>query len=445
MKFTRLALAALAVYLLAPASVHAHSGVQSYVYVSVFDDGLEGRVEYPIGDLADVLDIELPDAQSTIDDLSGSDREAIVDYTRNHLDMGDDDGSWDLRFDGTVNYLPTASVGYVLVPFDVVEGFDETPRRWTVTYDGVIEANPERDALFLIEDDWSSATFRNEGEHLLGFSVGSETQVIELESVSATESLREVARRGTVSVDRSAVVLAAVIAVLAGAALADAPRRKDAAAGGSGAPRWRATLTDVAARLGIVIVGQSAALWAIGLASPDVGSRLVMATGALGVLVAAVTWWARGKTVRIASLVVGLLSGVGIGAAFVDQQLHRSAPIRSLVAFDLGAVVTVGFVVVLLLPLMLVVRRSRFAATVGTVLIGVIAIAGLVWLIESSFGLTFRLRTAELYVADTVTSPFIVLAVLALVVLTRGSKHPPESPPIHDGSPTDLSEPVEVR
>ena len=104
--------------------------------------------------------------------------------------------------------------------------------------------------------------------------------------------------------------------------------------------------------------------------------------------------------------------------------------------------------VALLLPLMLIVQRSRAATMVGTIVTGVIAAAGLVWLIESSFGLTFRLRTAELQVADAVTSPFVVGVVtvaVALVILFRETKRPPKPPLIHDGSPTGSSEYIEVR
>ena len=36
---------------LAPLSADAHSGKQSYLYISVYDDGIEGRVEMPAAEL----------------------------------------------------------------------------------------------------------------------------------------------------------------------------------------------------------------------------------------------------------------------------------------------------------------------------------------------------------------------------------------------------------
>lgn|GEM_PF-3531740 len=437
-RLARLSLVALFVLLLAPAPAAAHSGIQSYIYVSIFDDGLEGRVEYPIDDLAEVLDIDLPDAQATIDGLSEANRTAIVDYTREHLEMRDDDGLWELDFEGTVDYL-AAGTGYVLVPFDVVEEFDDIPRRWTVTYDGVIEAKPERDALFLIEDDWRTATFRNEGQHLLGFSVGNETQVIELDTAPVTESMREVGRRGMVAIDKSAIILAAVIAVFAGAFLSGSARR---------ATSWVSVLREAATSIALMAVGLNVSLWGLGLVGVDVGSRSAMVFGALGVLVAAATWWMTGSGARTAAFAAGTLSGVALGSVFVDQLLDRAAPIRSMLAFGVGAGVMVGVVAVLVAPLLLLIRFSRAASAAGMAMVGIISVAGIVWLIESTSGARFRLRSAELRVADVLTSPIIigvVTAAVAVAVLASESNRSPELSSNHDESRSDSSESVEVQ
>ena len=437
-RLARLSLVALFVLLLVPAPAAAHSGIQSYIYVSIFDDGLEGRVEYPIDDLAEVLDIDLPDAQATIDGLSEVNRTAIVDYTREHLEMRDDDGLWELDFEGTVDYL-AAGTGYVLVPFDVVEEFDDIPRRWTVTYDGVIEAKPERDALFLIEDDWRTATFRNEGQHLLGFSVGNETQVIELDTAPVTESMREVGRRGMVAIDKSAIILAAVIAVFAGALLSGSARR---------ATSWVSVLREAASSIALMAVGLNVSLWGLGLVGVDVGSRPAMVFGALGVLVAAATWWMTGSGVRTAAFAAGTLSGVALGSVFVDQLLDRAAPIRSMLAFGVGAAVMVGVVAVLVAPLLLLIRFSRAASAAGMAMVGIISVVGIVWLIESTSGARFRLRSAELRVADVLTSPIIigvVTAAVAVAVLASESKRSPELSSNHDESRSDPSESVEVQ
>lgn len=425
----------------------AHSGVQSYVYVSVFDDGLEGRVEYPVADLEAVLGVDLPDA-AAVTDASDEVRRSIVQYTADHLSMSDDGSPWTLDFDGSISYLDAVG-GYVLVPFEVDEDFDTIPRRWTVTYDGIIESNPERDALFLIEDDWQSATFRNEGEHLLGFSIGNETQTIELDSASSLESLRDIARRGSVSVDRSAITIAAITTIVAVAAFSPLARRDRAEP--DTVASWRRVIGDVGARVGLVIVGQSISLWVIGLAGVEIGERFAMFTGALGVAVAAASWWTRGAASLTAGAATGVLLGVMVGGAFVEQQLHRSRTIRSLLAFDLGASATIVFVAALLVPLALVVGRSRRATSVGLAIVAVASLAACVWLAESAFDLTFKIRTLELNVADAITSPLIVgivTLVVGVVVFATGggdAGRSPDDPSDGERSSPGPSERIEAR
>ncbi len=41
-----------------PSNVSAHSGKQSYLYLTILDDGIEGRIEYPVRDLAAATGIE---------------------------------------------------------------------------------------------------------------------------------------------------------------------------------------------------------------------------------------------------------------------------------------------------------------------------------------------------------------------------------------------------
>jgi hypothetical protein len=68
--------------------------------------------------------------------------------------------------------LRTSKGAYVVLDFVVDEDIDEVPRTFVANFAVIVESNPERDSLLLIEDDWPSATFNNGSGHLLGFSVG---------------------------------------------------------------------------------------------------------------------------------------------------------------------------------------------------------------------------------------------------------------------------------
>ena len=105
------------------------------------------------------------------------------------------------------------------------------------------------------------------------------------------------------------------------------------------------------------------------------------------------------------------------------------------IGFALGALATVIFVTLLLLPLALLIRRWSRADVVAEVIAAGAGVAGAVWLLERALGVKFPLRTAELTVADLLTSPIVigvltaVAAALAFRQLTSASDDPP-SPPV---------------
>ena len=64
-----------------PAS--AHSGKQSYLYLSIFDDGVEGRVEIPAVDLGPAIGVDLVGFPGGLAAGVAAERSAIVS-TRSH-------------------------------------------------------------------------------------------------------------------------------------------------------------------------------------------------------------------------------------------------------------------------------------------------------------------------------------------------------------------------
>ena len=50
----------LLILVIAAAPAGAHSGTQSYVYLDIYDSSIEGRIEYPVADLNEVLGLSIP-------------------------------------------------------------------------------------------------------------------------------------------------------------------------------------------------------------------------------------------------------------------------------------------------------------------------------------------------------------------------------------------------
>ncbi|MEO1063647.1 MAG: HupE/UreJ family protein [Actinomycetota bacterium] len=368
--------AVLYVVALAPAA-SAHSGIQSYVYMSFSDSAVDGRVEFPQSDLGEVLGIDFPAEPDAAEEVALANADAIRAYAAEHLAIGDPEGGWELSFTDDPTILPAAG-GYVQVSFTVERSFDAAPRSFQVDYDGIIHANPERDALFIVENDWGTARFNNEGDHLLGFSVGLTSQAIELDDVGPLESIGAARGLGTDVLRDHPDHLLFVVALLLPAALAP----------GAGRPLGPApTAVDAtrraAALLGVFIATSSLALWALGLAGADWSDDLVGALVAGSLLVLALY-----AIVRVTSrerLVVGALGavqGVGFAHAYLAVRLDRVDNPLTLLAFNLGTIVGIVTIAVLVFPVLVLLRRTALAGVALYGFAGAISLYAVAWLIE---------------------------------------------------------------
>ena len=82
-----------------PAS--AHSGEESYVYLQIYDDGLEGRVEFPVNDLNEVLGLDIPQEEEAALAATAEHLSLIQEYAATHLALGLDESlAWSITFDG---------------------------------------------------------------------------------------------------------------------------------------------------------------------------------------------------------------------------------------------------------------------------------------------------------------------------------------------------------
>lgn len=378
---TLLLLAVLLVVGLAPTSVVAHSGKQSYLYVSVYDDGVEGRVEMPVADLGAALDVDIPSSAGAVRaDLPGlTDR--IRTYVTENFSLGDASGPWQVDLADTLTVLPTENGPYVVLDYVVDEEFDEAPTSFTAEFSVIVENDPEKDSLLIVEDDWASATFDNGSEPLLGFSTGQTEQRVDLGGASTLDSMIAVRGLGTDSVRTGIDVMLIVVAVALPAIMVPSTTRGHVVSATSVARRSVRSLL-------VLVGGHSAALWLVGLGVITPSPRIVgvlVATG-LGAMAVfgLIAWWkpSRWSLAPAVIAVVGVLQGLGLGEFFLADGLDRRRPITSLIAFNIG--VEIGLIILatlVIVPLALL-RRTRLAPIVTIGLGAALTGYALAWLLE---------------------------------------------------------------
>jgi hypothetical protein len=348
---------------LAPATASAHSGKQSYLYVSLFEDGIEGRVEIPAVDLGPALGIDFSADPEVLRGEVAAARSEIEAYIAEHTSLGTATEDWELQY-GDISVLPTSKGAYVVLDFVVAEDIDDVPRVFVADFAVIVESNPERDSLLLIEDDWPSATFNNGSGHLLGFSVGMTEQTVQLADEPVLASMAAIRGLGSDEV-REGIDLLLLVAAVA-ATLVLVPLRRD-----ESTPRPLTSVgRDVATGAGIFVLASTISLWIVGLGVLTLPTRVTAAivAGTLGlqaVYLTAARFRASTRTLATAMFALaGLAFGFGLGAGFVFHELDRSRPVTGLIAFQVGALVAALLIALFIGVPLLLLRRTRYVPAI---------------------------------------------------------------------------------
>jgi hypothetical protein len=370
-----LALAALVVG--AGSTAAAHSGKQTYLYVSLFDDGVDGRIEFPAADLGDVLGLDFGSSAGRAAEVADANAAEITAYVADHFAIGDGEADWDVEF-GDVEILPVAG-NYIVVPFTVQRDFDAAPRSFVMEFDGIIHANDQKDALLHIENDWRSAQFANEDDPIAGFSVGQTVQTVTITDVSMVESIAAGRGLGTDAVRTGIDQLLFVVALVVPIGLVARGRSVS-----DPAPTMPVVARRLARLLGISIVAHSATLWLVGLGVIDPSTRTTSILVALALLAMALYGVIRfgGRNDGVVVGILSLVQGLGLGLAFTATRLDRYDTLLPLLSFNLGVEVAVLIIAALTLAVTLPLRRTALApiALYGSAV--AIAAYAIGWLVE---------------------------------------------------------------
>jgi len=373
----------------------AHTGQESYVWLQIFDETIEGRVEFPVSDLNEVLELDIPQEPAEAAVVVESNLALITGYVDTHFDLGLGAEGWSLAFED-FEILGEGTGLYVVIPF-VVEGrFDPMPREFPVFYDGIIESKPDKSALLLVETDWRSGTFNNDADHLLVFEPGNTEQQVVLGDTSWVGVLVPVVGLGVEHIQIGSDHILFIVALLLPAVLVFSPGLGWRPAESFGSSLWRVvkiatsftiahTVTLTLGGLGVVTI------------SPDIVEPVIAISIALAALhnlrpVFFNREW-------VIAFVFGLFHGFGFAGLLADLGLDRSNRLVSLLGFNLGIELGQVAIILLLFPALFVLRRTRvylLLTQIGSIALTTVAVG---WFVDRVFGFDVGV--------DRVVDPFL--------------------------------------
>jgi hypothetical protein len=386
-----------------------HTGNESYVYLDIYDSTIEGRVEFPINDLNDVLGADFPKNADDALVAAEAERELLHEYTDEHLALSELEGAeWPIVF-GDLETLG-ANGGYVIVNFAVDKEFASVPRTFTVAYDGIIHAKPERSALLLIGTDWGSGTFNNEAEDLLRFTSDQTVQEVDLGGTSFWRGFTGVVLLGAEHIEIGSDHILFILALLLPSVLVFSKLAGWQPSASFGSSLWR-----VLKIVTMFTVAHTITLTLGGLGIVEFSPVLVETVIAVSIILAAL------HNIRpvfvnrewIIAFVFGLFHGFGFAGLLADLGLTQSRQFVSLLGFNIGIELGQATIILMVFPALFIARRTRVylpAMHIGSMVLIAVASA---WVLDRALGVDLGIDS---WVSAVLLWPRSILLIAALYV-----------------------------
>jgi hypothetical protein len=368
-----------------PTGARAHMEGQSYLYLQVYADRLSGRFEVALHDLNAALGLSGTDREITPENLD--ERIGFLqDYYRQHVTISVESGPLPLEF--TTHGVMGHGEPYAQLSFDLGR-YERVPERLTVDYSVLFDDEPAHRGFLIIEHNFATGTFANEGQISLVFSPDSRQQELDLTTSGRLRGFLALVRLGAdhmlLGLDHIFFLLALLLPV--------ALRRE----GGSWQPveTVRPALWNAVVIVTAFAAAHAVALTLAALGLPDLPEALVETVIAASTTLAAVhvlvpvfrgrVWWIL--------FALSLFHGMGFAGGLRSLGGLEDHRALSVFAFNLGVELGQLLIVAVVFPVLFLIRRLAVyrKGLLPLAAVGLILVSG-VWVIERAFGVDIPMR-----------------------------------------------------
>jgi hypothetical protein len=376
----------------------AHSLEQSYVYLTVSDDALSGRIELNIPDLNSALGTDL----ATDGSLTDADIAPHIEDIRNYLisrvgfaPNGAAEKTLPLT-DYELTSIPLTQ--YLIYHFEFPQ-FDSKLQYVDVDYAVLFDEVPNHRGMLMIETNWGTGTFENEAQVSLDFNGNNTSQRLDLSDSSVWRGFGVLVRQGIhhiwIGIDHILFLIALLLPSVV---------RREA---GTWTPvtEFRPAFIYVIKVVTIFTIAHTMTLSLASLNLFTLPSRLVESVIALSIAIAAAEVLYpifRGR-IWIIVFAFGLFHGFGFATVLGELGIPPKYVVHSLLGFNIGVEIGQVAIVCAVFPLLYLFRKwwvyRRLVLTYGSILL--IAVS-LYWFIERGFGIDLPAGSILNAIIDTV-------------------------------------------
>ncbi|MEL7161880.1 MAG: HupE/UreJ family protein [Bacteroidota bacterium] len=383
----------LASCVLAPLGLNAHKPDQSYVYLNIYENAIEGRIELNTTDINRILGVNLPEKGAT-DAQTAPLHDRIQAYLLRHTAFSYDGKTIPIRWTTAqvFNIDEEDEPDFVQYNF-VLDQSGELPRLIDVKYDAVLELNDQHRGALLIEQHWKDGVVDNHTKINYIFTPAAPTTTLDLDDTSIWKGVWALVKLGVWHIWIGLDHILFIVALIPPSVV----RRKENETGPFGISKWRPVDKFKPAFLYIIkivtffTIAHSITLALAALELVNLPSRYVESLIAFSIGLAAlhnIRPIFRGKEWVIA-FVFGLFHGFGFASVLGEKGLGSDFLAWSLFGFNVGVEIGQLLIICMVFPVLFLLRKTKLYPLL--ILFGSIFLifVALYWTIERLFEVDF--------------------------------------------------------
>ena len=363
-----------------PPLASAHAPDQSYVFVRVYDNAIEGRAEITVVDLNAALGLALPeDGTADSANFDTETRTKIANYLSSRVAVAPGPEARPIKISGlTMQKLP---LGQYLAAHFSFDNLTSPPEQIAVDYRVLFDVRPSHRGFLVVEHNWKTGTFNDEANVALIFAPDSTQQVYQIQG-SMLQGFSAMIGQGVhhiwIGIDHILFLFALL--------LPSVVRRQNGR--WQPVPAFRPALIYVVKVVTIFTIAHTVTLSAAAFGALSLPSRVVESIIAASIAIAAIDVLREvfGRKIWWIVFVFGLFHGFGFASVLGDLGIGGEFLGYTLLAFNIGVELGQVAIVAAVFPVLYLLRKTAFYVSFAMPASAVLLIiVSAYWFIERAF------------------------------------------------------------
>lgn len=360
---------------------HAHAPDQSYVFLRVYDNAIDGRIGLRMPDLNAAVGLDLREDQTVTRADIDPHLDTITEYLQERVSFAPNGRQRDLIFDDfELTAIPLGQ--YLEMKFSFTD-FEDPPQTVDIYYNVLFDKRPSHRGLAVIEHHWKSGKLNNEADVALIFSPDDTRQTLTIGG-SIWQGFAAMIGQGThhiwIGIDHILFLFALLLPSV----------MRNEGQGWQPVGSFRPAFIYVVKVVTIFTVAHTITLSAAALGAISLPSRLVESVIALSIAIAALDMFVPVLRERIWWVVFafGLFHGFGFASVLADIGIGGEYLVHTLLGFNVGVEIGQVAIVAAAFPVLYLLRRNRYYPfVVMQAGAGALILISLYWFVERGFGI----------------------------------------------------------